>query len=144
VLADADIGRAAEAGAVSRAGPGDGPGDGPGVDCLDAALWHERSTLEALVTALTGSAGEDGDDVARLLRERRMARLLSSVETAALAAEHGLPPSSPDLMAAMGGGWGTVLYEHEAALQRLVAEVDAAAGSRVSGVAWVDPRVLPA
>ncbi len=105
--------------------PGDSGSKAAGVECLDAALWYERSTLEALVAALSGQSGSDV--LEPLLRERRMARLLSSIETAALTANLGLLPHASDLGAALGGGWAGVLNEHDAALQRLVDQADAAA-----------------
>lgn len=102
--------------------------DMSGVECLDAALWYERSTLEALAVAL--SVPPDGDDVlAPLLRERRMARLLTSVETAALNAQLDELPHTSGMADAIGAGWACVLEEHDAELRRLVERVDAAAAS---------------
>lgn len=118
--AGADVGSSLRPGASSR--------DASGLECLDAALWYERSTLEALLAALSGRPGTD-DVLEPLVRERRMARLLSSVETAALTAQLGLLPQSPDLAIVIGGGWAGVLSEHDAALKRLAEQVDAAAAS---------------
>jgi len=102
---------------------GSGSTDESGVECLDAALWYERSTLEALVAAMSIPPGCD-DRLEPLIRERRMARLLSSVEMAALTAALG---PAPDLATAIGGGWAGVLREHDAALQRLAEQVESAA-----------------
>jgi hypothetical protein len=79
--------------------------------------------LEALVAAMSIPPGRD-DRLELLIRERRMARLLSSVEMAALTAALG---PAPDLATAIGGGWAGVLREHDAALQRLAEQVDSAA-----------------
>lgn len=120
VPAGADLGSSFRRGVSSR--------DASSVECLDAALWYERSTLEALLAALSGPPGTD-DELPPLLQERRMAGLLSSIETAALTAQLGLLPQSPDLATVIGGGWAGVLSEHDAALQRLAEQVDAAAAS---------------
>jgi hypothetical protein len=103
--------------------PGAGSTHKPSVECLDAALWYERSTLEALVAAMSIPPRRD-DRLEPLIRARRMARLLSSVEMAALTAALG---PAPDLATAIGGGWAGVLREHDAALQRLTEQVDYAA-----------------
>lgn len=118
----------------AEAGAGRAPGSAPRsnnasrIDCLHAALWYERSRLEALAAALSGPPGSD-DVLTSLRRERGMARLLSSVETAALAAELGPLPQSCDQATVLGGGWASVMDERDVASRRLVEQVDAVAAS---------------
>ena len=102
------------------------------IRCVDAALWHQRSVLAAMVTALSGHPPCDRQDAGTepLWRELRMARLLCSVEASAL---RDSPLVSDASMSARDGGWATVLEVRDEALERLADELDAALVPRGEG-----------
>jgi hypothetical protein len=102
----------------------------PTVQRLDAVLWYERELLRSLVDAHARPHPADDPEIARLTDERRETSLLRLVESAQLADELGLPPESSDF-ACLGGGWATVLSEHEIALGRLARQLDVSTGSTV-------------
>lgn len=114
-----------------------------GAGDLSAALWQERRQLELLLFKLETQrlhiqAGNlrwlsfTASEVESVLDRLRFEALARSVESAAVAAEWGLPAQATlgELTAgAPEGAWPVVLQEHLAGLRDLLRQLSEAAGS---------------
>ncbi len=114
-----------------------------GAGDLSAALWQERRQLELLLFrletqrlhALAGNVqwlNFTASEVEGVLDRLRFEALASSVESAAVAAEWGLPAQATlvELVAAAPpGAWPDVLQEHLESLQELLRQLSDAAGA---------------
>ena len=114
-----------------------------GASDLSAALWQERRELELLLFRLETQrlhlqAGNlqwlsfTASEVENVLDRLRFEALARSVESAAVAAEWGLPAQATlvELIgAAPAGSWAEILREHRAGLRDLLGQLTAAAGN---------------
>ncbi|MCU1520951.1 MAG: hypothetical protein JWM13_2140 [Arthrobacter sp.] len=112
-----------------------------GASDLSAALWQERRELELLLFKLETQrlhiqAGNlqwlsfTASEVENVLDRLRFEALARSVESAAVAAEWGLPAQATlvELIAgAPAGSWAEILMEHLAGLRALLRQLSAAA-----------------
>ena len=114
-----------------------------GASDLSAALWQERRELELLLFRLETQrlhlqAGNlqwlnfTASEVENVLDRLRFEALARSVESAAVAAEWGLPAQATlvELIAgAPAGSWAEILREHRAGLRDLLGQLSEAASS---------------
>ncbi|CAI3793014.1 flagellar export chaperone FlgN [Pseudarthrobacter sp. MM222] len=114
-----------------------------GASDLSAALWQERRELELLLFRLETQrlhllAGNlqwlsfTASEVENVLDRLRFEALARSVESAAVAAEWGLPAQATlvELIAgAPAGTWAEILREHRAGLRNLLGQLSAAAST---------------
>jgi hypothetical protein len=114
-----------------------------GASDLSAALWQERRELELLLFRLETQrlhiqAGNlqwlsfTASEVENVLDRLRFDGLARSVESAAVAAEWGLPAQATLLEMIEGapaGSWAEILREHLASLRNLLRQLSEAAGA---------------